>query len=163
MKRRNWKRVRARSLIHAMELCLAYADEKYNRGVDRVCDLMGVHSTSTMYKWLATGRLPAIQIRPFEHACGATFVSEYLAASAHLLAVPMPTGKVASAADVMELQGGFSEAVAILIKFYQGTADADATLAALDNTMGAVAYHRANVERSAAPELSLFGDKGAEE
>ncbi len=162
MKRRNWKRVRARSLLEAMELCLEYAREKHNRSIDRVCDLMGEHSTSTVYKWLATGRLPAIQIRPFEHACGATFVSEYLAASAHLLAVRMPTGKAADETDVMELQAGFSEAVAILIRFYKGDADADATLAALDHTMNAVAWHRANVERSSEPELSLFGDGGHE-
>ncbi|TVO57568.1 helix-turn-helix domain-containing protein [Denitromonas halophila] len=156
MTRRNWKRIRARSLIHAMELCLEHARAKHNLSIDRVCDLMGEHSTSTVYKWLATGRLPAVRIRPFEHACGATYVSEYLAASAHLLAIRMPTGRPADETDVMELQAGFSDALALLIHFYKGEADAASTLAALDTTLAAVAWHRANVERTGAPELSLF-------
>lgn len=156
MSRRNWKRVRARSLTHAMELCIDYARERHNRSVDRICDLMGENSTSTLYKWLATGRLPAISIRPFEHACGCVFVSEYLAASAHLLAVPMPTGKTVTETDVLELQSGFADAVSLLIRYYRGETELDTTRAALDAHMAAVAWHRANVERQGDPELGLF-------
>lgn len=163
MTRRNWKRVRARSLVHAMELCIEHARVRHNRSVDRVCDLMGEHSTSTLYKWLATGRLPAISIRPFEHACGATYVSEYLAASAHLLAVPMPSGRPAGESDVLDLQQGFADAVSLLIRFYKGEADAADTLSALTSTMNDMAWHRANVERAAAPDLPLFDDDGGGE
>lgn len=162
MKRRNWKRVRARSLVHAMELCIEHARVRHNRSMERIADLMGEHSTSTVYKWLATGRLPAISIRPFEHACGATYVSEYLAASAHLLAVPMPSGRPANESDVLDLQQGFSDAMGLLIRFYRGEAERDETLAALAASMGDMAWHHANVERAAEPDLPLFDDGAAE-
>ncbi|MCU8084256.1 hypothetical protein [Shewanella sp. SM23] len=66
--RRNWEKVRANNLRHLMALCLEFAREKQNLSVDRVADLMGLPSKWTLYKWLENGRIPAVLIRPFEHA-----------------------------------------------------------------------------------------------
>jgi len=156
MARRNWKRVAPTSLRHAMELCLEYGREKRNLSVDRVADLMGLTSRWTLYKWLESGKMPAILIRPFEHATGATFVTRYIATSAHKLLVDIPNGKPAKDIDVLALQTGFNEAVNLLARFYQGEASAEETMASLTQTMSDIAAHRENVSKALAPELSLF-------
>lgn len=157
MSRRNWKRVRPNSLRQAMQLCLDYARERHNRSVERVADLMGLASHWTLYKWMENGRLPAVLIRPFEHACGVTFVTDYVALSAHKLPVDMPAGKPAQDTDVLALQTQFNEAVNLLARFYKGDADAGETIAALTAAMADIANHRANVAQSLEPELALFG------
>lgn len=143
------------SLCEAIQLCLDYAIKKYNRGSKRVADLMGV-KTDTLYKWLAENRIPANMIGAFEHACGATFVTQYLCAQAHLLAVEMPIGRKVNASDLMDLQQLFAESMALLIDFYKGNSDQDETVCSLQELMGQVAWHKANVERAASPELDLF-------
>lgn len=159
MRKRNWKKVRPHSLRQAMELCLEYARER-QRSVDRVADLMGLPSKWTLYKWLENGRLPAVLVRPFEHACGIDFVTQYLAFSDHKLLVEIPSGRCADALEVNELQASFSEAMGLLIRFYQGGAEADATLAALHQVMTGLAYHRENVSKALNPELALFEEDG---
>lgn len=160
MARRNWKRVSPTSLRHGMELCLQYAKERHNHSVDRVADLMGLPNKWTLYKWLENGRMPAILIRPFEHACGCMFMTQYIATSGHKLLVEIPSGKPASNEDVLALQTGFNEAVNHLARFYRGAADAAETMAALDLAMAEIAGHRANVAQEM-PELDLF--TGADE
>ncbi len=144
-----------------MELCLEYAREKQNLSVDNVADLMGLPAKWTLYKWLESGRMPAILIRPFEHACGAEFMTQYLAGSAHKLVVDIPSGRKAKPAEVNELQGSFAEAVGLLIKFYEGGAQVDDTLAALEHVVGGLAWHRENVSKVEAPELGLFEEGDA--
>lgn len=160
MARRSWKRVQPTSLRHAIELCLEYARDKQNLSVDRVADLMGLSSRWTLYKWMENGRMPAILIRPFEHACGCTFVTQYIAASAHKLVVDIPRGKKAKDSDLLALQTGFNEALNLLASFYQGEAEADETIAALTSAMAEIAGHRENVSKSLAPELGLFEEEG---
>ncbi|MDT8428524.1 MAG: hypothetical protein RQ757_07130 [Pseudomonadales bacterium] len=154
--RRNWNRVAPSSLRHAMELCLEYGREKRNLSVDRVADLMGLPSKWVLYKWLESGKLPAILIRPYEHATGAHFVTQYIATSAHKLLINIPAGTPAKDADLLALQTGFNEAVNLLARFYRGDAEADATMAALNRTMSDIAGHRANVGKTLTPELNLF-------
>jgi hypothetical protein len=156
MARRNWKTVRANSLRHGIELCLEFAREKQNLSVDRVADLMGLPSKWTIYKWLENGRLPAVLIRSFEHACGVDFVTLYIAASSNRLVIDIPSGRKANAGEVNELQGSFSEAMGLLIRFYQGESEANTTINALNNVMSDIAWHRENVRKSDSPELSLF-------
>lgn len=156
MSRRNWKKVRATSLRQAMQLCLDFARERHNRSVERVADLMGQTNHWVIYKWLENGRLPAVLIRPFEHACGATFVTDYIASSAHKLLVDIPSGKPACDTDVLALQTQFNEAVNLLARFYRGDAEASDTLSALTAAMSEIASHRANVAQALTPELALF-------
>ena len=156
MSRRNWKKVRANSLRHAMELCLEFAREKQNLSVDRVADLMGLPSKWTLYKWLENGRIPAVLIRPFEHACGADYMTLYIAASSNRLIVDIPSGRKATNAEVNELQGSFSDAMGLLIRFYQGQSAAEDTITALNHVMGGIAWHSENVSKSQTPELAMF-------
>ena len=156
MSRRNWKKVRANSLRHAMELCLEFAREKQNLSVDRVADLMGLPSKWTLYKWLENGRIPAVLIRPFEHACGADYMTLYIAASSNRLVVDIPSGRKATNAEVNELQGSFSDAMGLLIRFYQGHSAAEDTITALNHVMGGIAWHSENVSKSQTPELAMF-------
>lgn len=157
---RSWKKIQPNSLRHAMELCLEHARVKRNLSVDRVADNMGMASKWTLYKWLENGRMPTILIRPFEQTCGIEFVTQYLATSAHKLVIPIPTGRKAKDSDVNELQGTFSEAMGLLIRFYQGKSEADETMSALTQVMSDIAWHRENVSKTLSPELSLFDESG---
>jgi hypothetical protein len=157
-RKRNWKKVRPSSLQHAMELCLDHAREVHNRSVERVAELIDANKW-TLYKWVAEGALPASRIRPFEFACGCTYVTDYLSTSAHKLVIDMPSGKQVGAQDITELQGSFAESMGLLIKFYAGEAEVAETLGALTDTMSKLGWHRANVERHAEPELALFGSE----
>lgn len=156
MTRRDWKRLRANSLVEALRLCKAYAHERHNLSVERIADRMGVTHDS-LYKWLATGRLPANLIPTYEHTCGCHFVSDWLAACAGRMAIEVPTGRTASPADMVELNTGFAQALQLLTNFYTdpAQADADATAAALRQHLERVAYHQHNVARCCAPELEF--------
>lgn len=156
-RRRNWRRARAESLRDAMDLCLAYALEKHNRGVERIADLMGLPSKFTLYKWMESARMPANLIPTFEHACGAHFVTEYLGLTAHKLLIDIPRGRAASHLDVAELQAAFAESIALLIRHQQGQATAENAMSALTRVMGGLAWQVENVAKDAQPELDLYG------
>jgi len=156
MSRRNWKNARATSLVHALRLCKEYAQERRNHSVERIADLMGA-SHDSLYKWLATGRLPANLLPAYEHACGCHFVTDWYAATAGRLALPMPTGRGAGQADLMAVNSSCAEALQMLTTFYADPAKADAaaTLQALRTHLEQVAYHHHNVARCAEPELEF--------
>jgi transcriptional regulator with XRE-family HTH domain len=156
MTRRNWKRVRPTSLIEALRLCKEYAHERRNLSIERIADRMGVTHDS-LYKWLAGGRLPAILIPAYELACGCSFVSEWLAASAGKLVIDMPTGRKCGTEDLLTVNSGCAAALQLLTAFYAdpASADTDATLSALRGHLEQVAYHHQNVARYAAPELEF--------
>ncbi|MDP2607981.1 MULTISPECIES: hypothetical protein [unclassified Oceanobacter] len=157
MAKRNWKREQPRSLKHAMELCVDHAKSVKNLSVERIADLIGITSQYTLYKWLDEARMPALMIRPFEHACGVSFVTQYLAASDYQLLVPMPKAKAAKDTDLMALQQSFSQAVTVLAAFYMGNESGESASAELARHMAEVASHRVRVERMGSPELELFG------
>lgn len=156
MSRRNWKRVHPASLVEGLRLCKEFAQERKNLSIERIADRMGV-SHDSLYKWLATGRLPAILIPAFEHTCGCHFASEWLAASAGKLVIDMPTGRTATQADMVEINSGFAAALQLLTDFYATPAKADSadTLAALNNHLQQVAWHHANVGQHANPQLEF--------
>lgn len=156
MTRRNWKRVRPSSMVEALRLCKEYAQDKKNLSIERLADRMGT-SHDSLYKWLATGRLPAILIPAYEHACGCHFVSEWLASSAGKLVIDMPTGRKTGTGEVMEVNSTCAAALQLLTAFYANptATDADSTLAALREHMAQVAYHQHNVATYATPELEF--------
>lgn len=145
------------NLLEATKACMENALKKHNRGLQRVAELMNI-GESALYKKIGDGRITTGELAAFEHICGATYITEFLCARAHLLAVEMPTGRKLQAADVMEMQQHFSEAMALLIGFFKGEADQDETLSALTSLMGEIGWHRANVERASSPEFELFGE-----
>lgn len=153
--RRNWKRLRATSLRHALELCKDHAREKLNRSVEGIASEMGIADHWTVYKWLQTGRIPAILIRPFETACGIDFVTRWLAASSGRMLVDIPSGRALKETDLVGLHSGISHALKLLTDFYAGNADPEATVAALTAHLENVAWHRANVTQHSTPELDF--------
>jgi hypothetical protein len=152
---RNWKRVAATSLPHAMELCIEFAREKHNRSVERIADLMGCANKFTLYKWIESGKIPAVSIRPFEHACGCDFVTRYLAHSASKLLLDIPVGRCAGVEDLQRLTGSCNAAVGVLIQFYAGRIDAESAITAVTIAMEDLAWHRINASKVHAPELPL--------
>lgn len=154
MSRRDWRRVVPASLIEAFRLCKDFARERKNLSVERIAELMGV-TADALYKWLATGRMPANLIPPYENVCGAHFVSRHLAASGGHLVVPMPTGRALTPTDIQDLQGLLTTATGAILDFASGRAEAAPTLAAIEAGMGALAWHRGNVRKSQQPELDL--------
>ncbi|MFT4190868.1 MAG: hypothetical protein QM617_04995 [Comamonas sp.] len=156
MPRRNWKQVRPASLLEALRLCKDFALERRRLSVERIAALMGVTHDS-LYKWLATGRMPAVLIPPYEHACGIHLVSTWLAASAGKLVIDMPKGRVASTPDLVEVNSGCAAALSLLTAFYANPAQADtaATLDALRLHLEQVAYHHHNVAAATTPELEF--------
>jgi hypothetical protein len=143
-------------MIDALRLSKEFAQAKKNHGIERLADLMGV-SHDSLYKWLATGRLPAILIPAYELACGCTFVSAWLATSAGKLVIDMPKGRKASTLEVVEVNTSCAAALALLTAFYShpDKADPEATLAALRYHMEQVGYHHHNVSAYATPELEF--------
>ncbi|MCO1336234.1 hypothetical protein MO867_18035 [Microbulbifer sp. OS29] len=160
-KRRRWNKAVATNLRQALEWCKDYAKDIHNLSVERIAEGMGLADHWALYKWIQTGRMPAVMIPAYERVCGCDFVSRWLAASSGYLVVKIPSGKAASATDVLTLQGEISSAISTLVDFYNGKSDVAETLAELRKAMEGLAHHHRNVEEFHTPELPL--DLGDEE
>lgn len=147
------------SLREAMKLCLDHAREKHNRSVERIGDLMGLSSHWQIYKWLENGRLPSILIHPFELACGADFITRYLAHSSGKLTIDIPVGKTASTKDLNRLQADFSDAFGLLVRFYDQGEHPEETMSALLTLMEHLGWHRVNIPKHEFPELDFRQQK----
>lgn len=154
MLKRTWKRIQPNSLRDAMRLCKDYAHEKKNYSVERIADLMGI-TADLLYKWLANGRMPAASIPLYEHVCGINFVTRWLAASTGHLMIAIPTGRDSTAADMQVLQEVLNTAAGKLIQFYANKADAASTLAAIQQGMEGLAWHKGNVKKHLQPEFQF--------
>lgn len=155
MTRRNWKRTQPTSLRNALELCKDYAREKHNLSVERIAERMGEADHWTLYKWMQTGRIPAVAIPAYEAACGIDFVTRWLAGTSGKLLIAVPSGRKANAKDVSTLQENLHSTVSALMDFYSGKAEVEATLAAVNNALENLAWHRGNVEQHNQPQLDL--------
>lgn len=155
MRPANWKRARPRDLRHAFELCIEHAREVHRRKVPEIAELMG-ETTSNLYKWMATSRMPSILIPAFEHACGCDFVTRYLASSNHRLVIDIPTGSKCDATEIADLNALFAECVGNLAKFFDGKASLEETSDSIDRSMRALGWHQENVSKHLVPELALF-------
>lgn len=154
--KRNWKRVQAGSLQQAMELSIEHAREVMHRKVEAVAELMGLENHWNIYKWVQSGSMPTRYIRAFEHACGINLVTRWLAASEGCLIINAPAGRNASAADMHALQEVLNAASGQLLQFYQGKASAADALAAIQQGMEGLAWHKGNVEKHAQPEFEFI-------
>ena len=154
---RNWKRIQPNSLRDALRLCKDHALAKHNYSVERIADLMGI-TADLLYKWLASGRMPASSIPAYEHVCGINLVTRWLAASAGNLIIPMPTGRNADAEDLHALQEVLNAAAGQLIQFYTGKAEAASVLAAVQTGLEGLAWHKVNVEKHLQPEFEFTGE-----
>ncbi|WP_027853361.1 hypothetical protein [Marinobacterium litorale] len=157
-RRKNWSREQPISLRHGSELCIGHAHDRMNRSVEQIADLMGEASHFTLYKWMESGRMPAVKIRAFEHACGADFVTQYLAHSAGYLLVKVPTGRKAEHRELNELSLFAHEVLGLLIQFYDSHEGADEAVLAVTRLMEDLAFQRGNIEKHQQPELLLGGE-----
>jgi hypothetical protein len=157
MTRRNWKSYQPSSLRDALQGCKDFATQRHNLSVERIAERMGLEDHWALYKWIANGRMPVVNLHPYEHACGIDLVTRYLAATAGKLLVAMPAGRQAQPADMVEINTGFAAALQLLTDFYAGGEKANpaATLQALRNHLEQVAYHQHNVANYATPELEF--------
>ncbi|EPO8089461.1 hypothetical protein [Pseudomonas aeruginosa] len=160
MSRRNWKRAQPRTMCQAVEWSLEFAAE-HRLNAERIGERMGLPSHWVIYKWASEGRMPAVLIPAFEHACGINLVSRWLAATGGKLLVDLPTGRNCTAEDMQELQAVLHTTTGALLAFYSGAADAAATLGAIQVGLESLAWHRGNVQQHAHPQLEL-GDHGHE-
>lgn len=154
MSGRNWKRVQPGNLRDALRLCKDHALEKKNYSVERIADLMAV-TGDVLYKWLATGKMPANIIPNYELICGINLVTRWLAASTGHLMIAAPTGRNATAQDMQALQEVLHAAAGQLLQFYAGKVEADAVLAAIQSGMEGLAWHKGNVEKHLQPEFQF--------
>jgi hypothetical protein len=155
MIRRNWKRTQPTSLRNALELCKEFAREKHNLSVERIAERMGEADHWTLYKWMQTGRIPAVAIPAYEAACGIDFVTRWLAGTSGKLLINVPSGRKLKPNDVSALQESLHSTVSALMDFYNGKAEADATLATVTNALESLAWHKGNVEQHNQPQLDL--------
>ncbi len=159
MTRKRWIAKRPQSIQEAIRLDLDFALHKHNRSVARVGELCGV-TEWTIYKWMQEGSIPSIRIRPFEFACGATFVTQYIGLSAGKLLIDIPAGRDVDQGDLLDLQNTMNDAVRLLTDFYRGKANSNDVLLGVTAAMEQMAGHRENVRKHAEPELALFGEDG---
>lgn len=159
MSRRVWKRYQPSTLRDALQGCKDYALESKRLSVERIAERMGLEDHWSLYKWIASGRMPTVLVPAFEHACGIDLVTRWLAASHNKLLVPMPTGRQASADDMVQLNSQFASALQLLTDFYAAgpgrVPDPHATLEALRCHLEEMAAHHANVSSYTNPELDL--------
>lgn len=153
--KRHWKKARPTSLLHALELCTDFGREEKNASVQRIAEFMSEKTHHTIYKYLENGSMPLLKLRAFEHACGANFVTRWLAMSAGLLVIDMPSGRSVDGNDVLALQETLNDAVGALLAFYADKAPADEVLARITAGMEGLAFHRENVKKYKQPELDL--------
>jgi len=142
-----------------MELNVQHAREKLNRSVDRIADLMGMPSHFTLYKYLESGRMPAILIPAFENACGAHFVTQYLATSSNRMLVEIPVGRRATHKELNEVSAYTNQVMGMLIDFYEGRCEQEEVEGALTILIEDLAHQRGNVAKHQQPELLLGGDQ----
>lgn len=152
MTARLWKRVMARSLSHAFQLCKEYATTKQNMGIERIADRIG-SSPDTLYKYLADARMPAHKIVGFETACNALFVTQYLAHSHGCLLVKIPSGRAAEHIEINELQKFMNEVIGQLLDIAANKGDAEDAQEQIIALMQDLAFHKANIEKLKQPEL----------
>lgn len=158
MSRRNWKRIQPTSIRHALELCKDHAREVRNLSVEQIAARLALTDHYTLYKWLNTGRMPAPYIPPYEAACGANFVSRWIASAGSMLLIPVPVGRSSTPQDVLALQELLNAAAGRLIQFHKQAATVDETLADIRSAMEALGFHHANVKQHAAPQLEFGAD-----
>lgn len=159
MLRKNWSRAEPTSFGHAMELCKDYARDVHNLSVAHIAEAIDA-SPNTIYGWLSDESLPGRKIWGYQHACRADFISRYLVHGGGALIVKIPLGRYTSPMDIAALQDETTKATAALIQFASGKASESDTYAALTRAMEAMAYHRANIGKSHAPELDFGGEHG---
>jgi hypothetical protein len=156
--KRNWKRFQPTGCREAVKGCKDFAAER-GLSVERLADAIGQVDHWVIYKWIESGRIPAIMIRPFQLACGCDFITRWLVASEGKFLVSIPSGQAAHPEDMQILQTLVNDSIGALLAFYAGKAEAEPTLDSLRTAITELAWHRENVAKSGDPELDFGGEE----
>ncbi|MBL3601603.1 MAG: hypothetical protein JMN25_17355 [gamma proteobacterium endosymbiont of Lamellibrachia anaximandri] len=159
MARKNWRRCHPTNQQEALRLCLDYAEHRYNRGVQRVAEILGVTEWA-IYGWLKEGSIPGKHVIGFEHACGCSFLSDYWSHAQGNLTIKIPTGRKATAEDINQLNLHLNETVGHILKFHESQSheDANAAIWAISGAMEDLALQQHNLEKVDTPEFD-FGER----
>lgn len=160
MRARFWKRYQPSSLRDALAKCKDHARERHQLSVERIAERMGLADHWAIYKWIESGRMPAVLLPAYEAACGINLATRWLAATHGKLLVDLPAGRAGDAADLVRLGSQFQQALQLLSDFYRGAesgapADPQPVLDALRGHLETVSYHHRNVAGFAQPEPEL--------
>jgi len=157
MTSKNWKHP-PQSIQEAMEACLQHALTKHRRSLEHVAADMGLPNKWALYKYVESGRIPGVLIRPFEAACRSNYVTKFLAHAGHLLTIDIPSGRLPDSSDLPAVQAATHDALGALIGFAAGKVAAAEVMAAVTTAMEQLAWHRENARKAAQPELDLGGE-----
>lgn len=158
MPNRNWKHP-PQSLQEAIEACIEHALRKHRITIERIAADMGLANKWILYKWIESGRLPAVLIRPFELACRCNYVTRWLAHASHHLMIDIPTGRLPASSDLQKVSIATNDAIGALFNFAAGKVEAADVIAAITVSLEQLAYQRENVARVSQPELELEGSE----
>lgn len=161
---RNMNRIslkqKATSLDHAIELTREYAEQK-RLPAKRIAELMSTEY-KTYQRWMLELTLPLNRVPQLEHLIGCQFISEYLClCHGSKVVIDIPRGKKSSVLDVAQLQTLLASVVTQISKFWQREAEADETIALIDESVTSLVSQRENVKKNSTPEL-CFGDEDDE-
>lgn len=149
------------SVVPATTLRMAFDQDKrtalieHRRGHERIAELMNNIKPGKLYDWIQDETMPVSALPSWEHATGGSSVIRYLAAQANRLVFDIPRGRSLVPCDMQELQRVTHEAIGALLGFAEGKTSADEAMATVLHAMGAMAWHRENVRKSAQPEFDL--------
>lgn len=147
---------KATSLDHAIELTREFAEQK-RLPAKRIAELMSTEY-KTYQRWMLDLTLPLNRVPQLEHLIGCQFISEYLClCHGSKVVIDIPRGKKSSVLDVAHLQMLLASVVSQISKFWQDEANADETIALIDESVTDLVSQRENVKRNSTPEL-CFGD-----
>ena len=156
-RRKFWKTYQPTTLRAALEGCKEHAREARNLSVERIATDMGLNDHWSLYKWIESGRFPAVLLTTYQNVCGINLVTRWMAMHERRLLVDMPVGKAGDEDDMVALATQFSQAVQLLRDFYKsnGATDPAPVLAALRSHLESVAHHHFNVSGFSEPELDF--------
>ena len=95
----------------AIQACITHAKQEMYRDIGDIAEAMGVNQW-VLYKWVQSGKLPAVHIPAFECACGVTHLSKYLAAAGGLLTIKAPPAAGYTQVDWAQAQWEVAKAMA---------------------------------------------------
>lgn len=134
----------------AIDSCIAHAKLELYRDIGDVAEAAGVNKW-VLYKWVQTGKVPAVHIPAFERACGVTHLSKCLAGASGQLVIQAPRPDGYSQLDWAKAQWEVAKAMA------------EAAAAALDPEKNKDALRAVNLAMDALAsvrhQLSVRNDK----
>lgn len=126
----------------AINECLDYAKRVLYRDVASLAELMSLDNKWVLFKWVETGRIPAVLIPAFEAACGCNALSRCLAKEGGSMTIPAPTGRFARVASSTETHLLVTTAIATAIAAEINASKAGEAVRAINGAIESLAWLR---------------------